>query len=149
MTGMMVRAPRLALLMVVVALACDAGDKAPKVSLAQAKTDSAQRLAGANDAASLSPAAQTALDSANMLFRKKAYAEALTAYRTAASRAPAHEAPLIGMSMVAQATRNKALEDSVLAAIRAHGGAPPPIHAGTPDSAFKKIHARVKPGAIS
>jgi len=149
MRGVSVRAPGLALLVVVAALACDTGAKAPKVSLAQAKADSARRMAGAQDAPRLGPDAQAALDSGNMFFRRKAYAEALTAYRTAASRAPAHEAPLIGMSMVAQATGNKPLADSVLGAIRDHGGAPPPVHGGTTDSAFTKVHGKVKSGPIS
>ena len=39
MTGKKTRASRCALLLLVAVLACDAGDKAPKVSLAQARAD--------------------------------------------------------------------------------------------------------------
>jgi hypothetical protein len=153
MTGNKSRASRYLLLLAVAALACNAGDKAPKVPLAQqAPADSVHKAAGvaqAGGAVALGPEAQKALDSGNVLFRKKAYAPALAQYRLASAHAPNHAAPYIGMNMVAQATGDKALADSAIAAIRERGGAPSMGQHPSIDSAAKKASANVKKGPIS
>ncbi len=46
-----------------------------------------------------------ALDSGNMLFRAKAYDRALVQYRRSARLAPTELAPLLGILMVAEATK--------------------------------------------
>jgi hypothetical protein len=140
------------LLLAIAVLACNAGDKAPKVPLAQqAPADSVHKAAGVQTGApvALGPEAQKALDSGNVLFRKKAYAPALAQYRLASAHAPNHAAPYIGINMVAQATGNKALGDSALAAIRERGGAPAMLQHPSIDSAAKKAPANLKKGPIS
>jgi hypothetical protein len=85
-----------------------AKDDPPKVDLAaKAATDSAA-----------SPAAARALDSANVLFRAKAYDAALAQYREAATASPRQTTPLFGIYMVAKTTRNARLADSAMAEIR-------------------------------
>jgi hypothetical protein len=106
-------------------VACRSGQDVPKVPLAQAAV--AESLRAVESAHSLiGPAAKTALDSGNVLFRKKAYAPALTEYRLAATLAPQHAAPLFGIYMVARATNNTAMADSALIGIRQRNGPLPP-----------------------
>ena len=138
------------LLLAAVLLACDAGSKAPKVSLAQAKAASVHNAAGVQGVEpALSAQAKAALDSANVLFRNKAYTAALAQYRAASSLAPRHAAPYFGINMVAQATNDKALSDSALAQIRANTPVPQTVPLQMNDSAFKKIHANAKKGPVS
>jgi len=95
--------------------------------------------------------AQAALDSANALFRGKQYARALERYRAAARLAPQHSAPLFGQYMVAQATSNAKLADSVLAEMKKRGSAlPPAVHEVLPDSSLtvpRRKAAKGLPGA--
>lgn len=151
MTGNKMSASRCVLLLAVAALACDAGSKAPKVSLAQAAADSVHKAAGVQTGGpvALGPEAQKALDSGNALFRKKAYASALAQYRLASAHAPNHAAPYIGINMVAEATGNKSLADSAMAAIRERGGAPAMMQHPSIDSARKKAPANAKKSPIS
>ena len=122
------------LAIVVSAAACTGGNEPPKVPLAQAPvTDTTAQLgdAQATEAeAALGPAAQSALDSGNALFRQKQYIPALARYRAAAALAPDHAAPLFGAYMVAQATKDTKLADSVLAEIRKRSGPVPPLTVG-------------------
>ena len=67
----------------------------------------------------MSGEAKMALDSANVLFRAKAYDKALAQYRHSAELAPAESAPLLGILMVADVTKNTKLADSTLARMRA------------------------------
>ena len=138
--------PAIALLIV----ACSGGNGASKVPLAQAATDSSARAMEAAHAL-LGPAAKAALDSGNVLFRRKAYDEALVEYRLAAELAPQHTAPLFGIQMVAAATNNRPLLDSALAGIRARNGPLPATTSGAPhsmsDSALKSLRAQMKKGA--
>ena len=138
--------PAIALLTV----ACSGGNGAPKVPLAAAATDSSARAMEAAHAL-LGPAAKAALDSGNVLFRRKAYDQALVEYRLAAELAPQHTAPLFGIQMVAAATKNRPLLDSALAGIRARNGALPAAASGAPhsmsDSALKALRAQMKKGA--
>ena len=103
-------------------VACSTKDEPPKVPLGQI-TDTARAREQAH--ALLGPAAKAALDSGNVLFRKKAYTEALAQYRAAAELAPQHSAPLFGIYMVARATNNKAMADSALDGIRRRNGPMP------------------------
>lgn len=113
----MIRRPFRFAVVALLATACTKQD-APKVDLgAKAAYDSA--------AVALSPASKVALDSGNVLFRAKLYEAALAQYRVASKGSPGHAAPLFGMYMVARATNNPKMADSVLAEIRAHNAVPP------------------------
>ena len=131
-------------------IACGGGGGAPKVPLALAASDSEAKMVEAAHAL-LGPEAKAALDTGNTLYRKKDYANALTAYRHASDLAPQHTAPFFGIYMVAGATNNKLLADSALAAIRARNGPLPTTESGAPhsmsDSALKELRARMKKGA--
>ena len=97
----------------------------------------------------LGPAAKAALDSGNVLFRKKAYDEALAEYRAAAALAPQHSAPLFGMYMVARATNNKAMADSALDGIRRRNGPMPAGPHALPDTALRRMHEALRKKAAS
>lgn len=103
-----------ALLLVLATAACGRGD-------AREGTDSAAPAAAprADSRAALPAAAAVALDSGNAAFRAGRFDVALTAYRDAAAKAPDHAAPYYGLYMAARATKNVALADSALAAVRA------------------------------
>ena len=134
------------LLMAGLVLGCSSQDKPPRVPLGRiADSLVAQREAHAL----LGPAAKAALDSGNVLFRKKAYAEALSQYRAAADLAPQHSAPLFGIYMVARATNNKAMADSALDGIRRRNGPLPAGPHSLPDTALRRMHEalRKKPAA--
>ncbi|HEY7235053.1 MAG TPA: hypothetical protein VH539_12950 [Gemmatimonadaceae bacterium] len=92
----------------------------------------------------LGPAAKAALDSGNVLFRKKAYAEALGQYRAAAALAPQHSAPLFGIYMVARATNNRAMADSALDGIRRRSGPLPAGPHALPDTALRRMHEALR-----
>ena len=97
------------------------------------------------------PEAKAALDSGNQLFRRKAYDQALVQYRRSSELAPQHSAPLFGIHLVAVATKNKALDDSAMAGIRARTGALPGGPSGAPhgtsDSALKALREQMMKGA--
>lgn len=134
-----VRRSVLGLAAVAAALGCSTGgDSARKLPLAGR---SAGVAAGAAEPAGAVPAELTAesraaLDSGNVLYRKKAYEAALERYRLAAQGSPAHAAPLFGIYMVARAQKNTSLADSALTAIRARSPAAPAVHDDT--TAMKK-----------
>ena len=139
MTGSRVRLIVLAL----AAAACTVKQEAPKVPLSQATAaDSARRVASAH--ALLGPAARAALDSGNVLYRKKAYAGALAQYRAASALAPQHAAPYFGIYMVARATRDSAMADSALAAIRIRNGPMPTAPHSVNDSVLQRIHEQIQ-----
>ena len=119
------------------ALACSR-DQPPKVPLGRAAADSVRAEQRAH--ALLGPKAKAALDSGNVLFRKKAYNDALVQYRAAAELAPQHAAPLFGIYMVARATNNKGMADSVLAEIRRRNGPMPAGPHSYSDSALRRMH---------
>jgi Flp pilus assembly protein TadD len=145
----MARASRCGLLLVAAALACSSGEKAPKVSLAQAKADSVHNAAGMQVEDALSPQGQAALDSGNVLFRRKAFDQALAQYRLASRLSPKSAAPIIGISMVADKMGNKALADSALSAIRERGAEAAVMQHPSIDSTRKKAPANVKKGPSS
>ena len=68
---------------------------------------------------SITGEAKVALDSGNALYTAKSYALALAQYRRAAALAPEAEAPLFGILMVANVTKDARLTDSVTKALRA------------------------------
>jgi hypothetical protein len=121
------------------AVACTARQDAPRVPLAQATVvDSARAVEAAH--ALIGPAAKAALDSGNILFRKKAYDAALAQYRAASALAPQHAAPLFGIYMVARATNNAVMADSALVGIRQRNGPMPPVPHTPPDTALQRVH---------
>ena len=134
------RSPRATLprvLVAMVAVACTTREEPPKVPLG-ATADSARAEQQAH--ALLGPAAKAALDSGNVLFRKKNYEGALAQYRAASALAPQHSAPLFGIYMVARATDNRAMADSVLAQIRLRNGPLPAAPHTFSDSALRRMH---------
>lgn len=68
---------------------------------------------------SITGEAKVALDSGNKLYTAKSYDLALAQYRRAAALAPEAEAPLFGILMVADVTKNAQLSDSATRALRA------------------------------
>jgi hypothetical protein len=124
-------------LLAIVTVACTTRDEPPKVPLGRA-ADSARAEQQAH--ALLGPAAKAALDSGNVLFRKKNYEEALAQYRAASALAPQHAAPLFGIYMVARATDKRAMADSALAQIRLRNGPLPGAPHTFSDSALRRIH---------
>jgi hypothetical protein len=85
-----------------------------------------------------------ALDSGNILFRAKAFDLALAQYRRSSELAPNESAPLLGILMVADVTKNAKLSDSTLARMRV-------LNPGVTDSSeamsqkdIRDIHAGAK-----
>ena len=124
-------------LLAIVTVACTTRDEPPKVPLGRA-ADSVRAEQQAH--ALLGPAAKAALDSGNVLFRKKNYQEALAEYRAASALAPQHAAPLFGIYMVARATDNRAMADSALTQIRLRNGPLPGAPHTFSDSALRRMH---------
>lgn len=124
------------------AAACGGGDAGPKTSLAKGPSaDSARQIEEAHSL--IGPAARAALDTGNMLFRKKDYPAALAAYRRAGDLAPQHAAPIFGIYMIAKATNNTKLADSTLAEIRKRNGPLPETQHGFSDSAITDLHKKL------
>ena len=124
-------------LLAIVTVACTTRDEPPKVPLGRA-ADSARAEQQAH--ALLGPAAKAALDSGNVLFRKKNYQEALAQSRAASALAPQHAAPVFGIYMVARATHNKAMADSALAQNRLRNAPLPGAPHTFSDSALRRMH---------
>ena len=99
----------------VAVLGCSDRD-APKTPLGQSER---MGTSTATSPATIGGEAKVALDSGNMLFRAKAYDRALAEYRRSARLAPGEVAPLLGILMVADVTKNKTLADSTMPRIRA------------------------------
>lgn len=91
--------------------------EAPKTPLDQAQPKS-MGASGAATPGAMGGEAKTALDSGNILFRAKAYDQALVQYRRSVQLAPTESAPLLGILMVADVTKNAKLSDSTLARMR-------------------------------
>lgn len=108
------------------------GSEAPKVPLGQPNI-------GASEEAGPAPIggeARVALDSGNTLFRAKAYDSALAQYRRSARLAPTELAPLLGILMVTDVTKNARLADSTLARMRE-------LNPAAADSAAAMSHAQI------
>jgi hypothetical protein len=100
-----------------VAVICGcSGSEAPKTPLGAAPNVAP----GANESTSpgLTGQARIVLDSANLSFRAKAYDVALAQYRRSADLAPNEVAPLLGILMVADVTKNSALANETLPRVR-------------------------------
>ena len=119
--------------------ACDRGSPIPG---AEGTPEAARVGNGEVAARELSPAARTALDSANAAFKAKDYDTALRHYRLAAAATPNHAAPWFGINMVARATHNQALADSAMTEVRKWSNTTNP-HV-MPDSMLERVHKDVK-----
>ena len=120
---------------------CNRADDEPRLPLGHPPVAS-DGTAGTG-VAPITGEAKAALDSGNAAYKAKDYTAALAYYREAAGLVPTEEAPLFGMLMVASATKNVRLADSVTALMRAMN--PQADSATTGDSAFVDIHSRVLP----
>jgi hypothetical protein len=92
--------------------------EAPKIPLDQAQSGGMD-TSGAATPGPMGEEARIALDSGNILYRAKAYDRALVQYRRSAELAPTESAPLVGILMVANVTKNARLADSALTRMRA------------------------------
>jgi hypothetical protein len=104
-------------LVAAVVIICGCGGKeAPKTPLGAAP----DVAAGTSESppSGLTGEAKIAIDSGNMLFRLKAYDKALVQYSRSADLAPNEVAPLLGILMVADVTRNSKLATETLPRIR-------------------------------
>ena len=86
------------------------GSEAPKIPLGHPDVGEIGR-SEAEAPGAMGGEAKTALDSANMLFRAKDYGRALAQYRRSAGLAPTELAPLLGILMVTDVTKNARLAD--------------------------------------
>lgn len=127
------RALRLYSFVAVVNVPACGGTDAPKTPLGE-------RSAGGVTADEAPPAitgaAKLALDSGNMLFRAKEYDRALSQYRRSAQLAPDELAPLLGIMMVADVTRNSKLSEETLPRIRR-------LDPGVADSSARIPHSKI------
>lgn len=117
--------------------------EAPKTPLGQAQPGSMGASSAATPGA-MGDEAKTALDSGNILYRAKAYDRALVQYRRAAQLAPTEPAPLLGILMVADVTKNAKLADSTLARMRALNPAAADSSAAMSQAEILKIHSGAK-----
>jgi hypothetical protein len=134
------RVPRWSVIAIAIssAIACSGGGNPPKVPLGAASAANPKAVEAAH--ALIGPAAKAALDSGNVLFRKKAYGDALAQYRAASALAPQHSAPLFGIYMVARATNNPVMAESALAGIRLRGGPMTSMPHPMPDTTAGRMH---------
>jgi hypothetical protein len=84
----------------------------------------------------MSRESKAALDSGNLLFRAKAYDRALVEYSRSARLAPTALAPLLGILMVAEVTKNAKLSKSTLSRMRA-------LNPAAADSSAARSHAEI------
>lgn len=91
------------------------GSDAPKVPLGSAPPPAAD---ASQPLVPVSGEARVALDSGNVLFRAKAYDLALAQYSRSADLAPTQVAPLLGILMVADITKDTKLAEATLPRIR-------------------------------
>ena len=90
--------------------------------------------------------AKIALDRGNALFRDKSYKDALSQYRRSAELAPDELAPLLGIMMVADVTKDSALARTTLPRIRRIDPAMADSSLATPHSRIIKDHPVVRSG---
>jgi len=87
---------------------------------------------------------KAALDSGNILFRAKAYDRALVNYNRSARLAPTALAPLLGILMVADVTKNSQLRESTLSRIRELNPAAADSSAAMSHAEILDVHSRAK-----
>lgn len=106
----------LSVLAATLVMGCSKKDEPPMVPLGQAANPG---LSPHGTVPSITGEAKVALDSGNKLYTAKSYDLALAQYRRAAALAPEAEAPLFGMLMVGNVTKNARLTDSATKLLRA------------------------------
>ncbi len=111
------------------------GSEAPKLPLGHPNVG-AIGTSGAETPSAMGGEAKVALDIGNILFRAKAYDRALAQYRRSAQLAPTEVAPLLGILMVTDVTRNARLADSTLSRMRE-------INPAAADSSAAMSHAEI------
>jgi hypothetical protein len=120
------------------------GTDAPKTPLGGASS----RAVAANEAIpAITGEAKLALDSGNRLFRAKVYDEALAQYRRSAGLAPSELAPLLGIMMVADVTKDSKLTEATLPRIRKLNPALADSSAAMSHSKMIEAHPRAGTGA--
>ena len=119
------------------------GSEAPKIPLGQPKAGSIG-TGGASTPGTIGGDAKTALDSGNILFRAKAYDRALAQYRRSVRLAPTQLAPLFGILMVADVTKNAQLADSTVARMRELNPAAADSSAAMSHAEILDAHSRAK-----
>jgi hypothetical protein len=137
------RALRLYSLAAVAGILACGGTDAPKTPLGQR---SSSGVTAEEATPAITGAAKLALDSGNMLFRAKAYDRALLQYRRSAQLAPDELAPLLGIMMVADVTKDSKLSGETLPRIRRLDPVVADSSARMPHS--KIIEAHPRPPAI-
>ncbi|HEX9083942.1 MAG TPA: hypothetical protein VF836_04315 [Gemmatimonadaceae bacterium] len=91
--------------------------EAPKIPLDHGNPASTVK-GGLTTPSGIGGEAKTALDSGNLLFRAKAYDRALVQYRRSGTLAPNALAPLFGILMVTDVTKDARLADSARSRMR-------------------------------
>jgi hypothetical protein len=112
--------------------------EAPKIPLDHADPASTAR-SGVTTPSAIAGEAKTALDSGNLLFRAKAYDRALAQYRRSARLAPTALAPLFGILMVTDVTKDAKLADSTRSRMRE-------LDPASADSSAAMSHAQIVHG---
>jgi hypothetical protein len=115
------------------------GTDAPKTPLGET---SSRGVASDEAIPAITGEAKLALDSGNTLFRAKAYDGALVQYRRSAQLAPTELAPLLGIMMVADATKDSKLAEATLPRIRRLNPAVADSSAEMPHSKIMEAHPR-------
>jgi hypothetical protein len=119
------------------------GSEAPKLPLGH-PTSGVSSGRGAETPSRISGEAKAALDSGNLLFRAKAFDRALAQYRRSAQLAPTELAPLLGILMVTDVTRNARLADSTLSRMRELSPAAADSSAAMTHAEILEAHSRVR-----
>jgi hypothetical protein len=130
-------------------LGCGGSNReAPKIPLNQAQAGSmgSSATGGSTTPPEMGSEAKAALDSGNVLYRAKSYDAALVQYRRAAELSPTESAPLVGIMMVADVTKNTKLADSTLVRIRALSPGAGDASAAMSQAEIREIHAGIKKG---
>jgi hypothetical protein len=127
----------------VMTISACSGSEAPKIPLGQTNPGSIAR-SEATTLGAMGRDAKTALDSGNILFRAKAYDRALAQYRHSAQLAPTELAPLLGILMVTDVTKNAKLADSTLSRMRELNPAAADSSAAMSHAEMLDAHSRTK-----
>jgi len=122
------------------------GNDAPKLPLGH-PTSGVSGGRGAQTPSGISGEAKAALDSGNILFRAKAFDRALAQYRRSSQLAPTELAPLLGILMVTDVTRNAKLADSTLSRIRELSPAAADSSAAMTHAKILEAHSRARKAA--
>jgi hypothetical protein len=115
------------------------GTDAPRTPLSE---KSSTGVAEAEAIPAITGEAKIALDSGNTLFRAKAYDRALAQYQQSALLAPTELAPLLGIMMVADVTKDSKLSEQTLPRIRRLDPAVATSAARVPHSKIIERHPR-------